>query len=693
MDHSSCAVSSRAVAAFPHQYAASRRFELGVPRRFTVSPDGRRVLFTRTRGGLDARSALWLYEDGRERVLAEPASDDAALPQAERDRRERARERAEGIVASATDRDVRLAVYAVGGRVWAVRTDGGTPFAVPGTERAVDPRPSPDGRYVAYVTGGTLRVVSLTGEERVSVVPEGPEVTYGLPEHTAAESMGRDRGHWWAPDGSALLVARVDPTRVPLWYVSDPAHPQRPPRSVRCPTAGTANAEVRLFLVGLDGSRTEVAWDRAGFEYLTAADWDAHGPLLAVQSRDQRRLRVLAADPATGRTRLLRERRDSAWVELVPGTPARTACGALVEPLDDGDVRQLTVGGEVVSPPGLQVHEVLGVTGERVLFSVWENTFERHVWQYEPGRGARRLSGGPGVHTAVAGGDTVVLSGQTPDGWSVTVVTDGQQAGVIRSLAAEPVVVPRPEFLTLGERGLPAMLFLPSWHTPGSRKLPVLLRPYAGPGLRVAVRGRGWPACVAQWCAEQGFAVLVADGRGTPGMGPRWEKAVRGDPLTPVLRDQIDALRAAAAHCPDLDTDRVGISGWSFGGTVAAAAVLRHPEVFHAAVSGAAVTDMPLYDAYWRERFLGHPEEEPENYARSSTLRDAHLLRRPLLLVHGMADDNVLVAHTLRLSAALLAAGRPHRVLPVSGATHSPVGDAGSLLRFETDFLRETLKP
>lgn len=252
---------------------------------------------------------------------------------------------------------------------------------------------------------------------------------------------------------------------------------------------------------------------------------------------------------------------------------------------------------------------------------------------------------------------------------------------------------PAPVHLILGERELRSTLYLPSWYEPGTRALPVLLDPYAGPGVQLAVKARSWYACVSRWFAEEGFAVLVVDGRGTPGRGPRWEKAIHGDQLTPVLEDQVDALRAAAERYPDLDLDRVAIRGWSFGGFLAAAAVLHRPDVFHAAVAGAAPTDQRLYDTHWKERFLGHPDERPENYARSSLVGKAHLLRRPLLLIQGLADDNVAPAHTLRFSAELLAAGKQHTVLPLPGATHAPADDVvnENLLHYQLGFLRQAL--
>ena len=177
------------------------------------------------------------------------------------------------------------------------------------------------------------------------------------------------------------------------------------------------------------------------------------------------------------------------------------------------------------------------------------------------------------------------------------------------------------------------------------------------------------------------------------GRGPRWERAVAGDLAGPVLEDQVAALAAAADRCADLDTGRVAIRGWSFGGYLAALAVLRRPDVFHAAVAGATVTDWRLYDTHYTERYLGHPGEDAVAYDNCSLLGDAPKLHRPLLLIHGLADDNVVAAHTLRLSAALLAAGRPHCVLPLPGVTHMTPQEevAENLLVLQADFLRNAL--
>ena len=201
---------------------------------------------------------------------------------------------------------------------------------------------------------------------------------------------------------------------------------------------------------------------------------------------------------------------------------------------------------------------------------------------------------------------------------------------------------------------------------------------------------------VPQWFAEQGFAVVIADGRGTPARGPAWERAVSGDLAGPVLQDQVDALAAAADRFGDLDTGRVAIRGWSFGGYLAALAVLRRPDVFHAAIAGAPVSDWRLYDTHYTERYLGLPETDGDAYDRSSLLSLAEravVTPRALMLIHGLADDNVVVAHTLRLSAALLAVGHPHSVLPLTGITHMATQEtvAENLLLLQLDFLRRTL--
>jgi dipeptidyl-peptidase 4 len=697
---------------FPRQQARTRRFTLGLPRSFQISPDGERVAFLRSKGGDDPVNCLWALDTGTgaERLVADPATlgGGTDLTEQEKAHRERVREQAAGIVAFASDSALTLAAFVLAGQVYVVglTARGPAPRAISARPGAFDPRPDPAGQRVAYACDGGVRVVTLEeDEDSLLVGPDGAEgVTFGLAEFVAAEEMGRTRGHWWAPDGTALLVARVDETQVQRWHIADPANPGRPPAEVAYPAAGTANADVSLLLARLDGGTVRLEWDRAAFPYLVTVNWHDADPLIVVQTRDQRRMRLLSADPARGTVAVLREDTDDHWLDIVPGVPAQTGDGRIVWTADADGAKRLLVAAPAqlanatpVTPGGLQVRAVADIDGDSVLFTAsGEDPTAVGLWLHGP-EGLVQLSTDNGVSTGHrAGGTTVLLSRSLEEpGVTVTVRTDRRSGReiAIASLAELPALpVPRPDLFTAGGREIRTALLLPSWHEPGSAKLPVLLDPYGGPGMQRVVAAQGAFAA-SQWFAEQGFAVVVADGRGTPGRGPQWDRAVAGDLAGPVLQDQVAALAAAADRCADLDTGRVAIRGWSFGGYLAALAVLRRPDVFHAAVAGAPVTDWRLYDTHYTERYLGHPGENGIAYDNCSLLDDAPKLRRPLLLIHGLADDNVAAAHTLRLSARLLAAGRPHSVLPLPGVTHMTPQEevAENLLLLQVDFLRNAL--
>jgi len=698
---------------FPRQQARTRRFTLGVPRSCQISPAGDRVAFLRSRGGGDPVNCLWVLDvaTGAERLAADPAALGGGMAQTaqEKGRRERVREQATGIVSFACDSALTLAAFVLAGQVCvADLTAGGhAPRAIPARSGAFDPRPDPTGQRVAYACDGGVRVVTLdTDEDSLLIGPDGAEaVTFGLAEFVAAEEMGRTRGYWWAPDGTALLVARVDETAVQRWHIADPANPGRAPAVVAYPAAGTANADVSLLLAGLDGGTVRLEWDRGAFPYLVTVNWDGTDPLIVVQTRDQRRMRLLSADPGRGTVAVLREDNDEHWLDIVPGVPGWTGDGRIVWAADADGSKRLIVAAPgaladgtagPVTPPDLQVRAVADIDGNTVLFTASdEDPTAVRLWRYGP---EGLVPEGPerGVSTGRrAGGTTVLFSRSLAEpGVTVTVRTDRRPGGkiTIASLAERPALpVPRPDLFTTGGREIRTAVLFPSWHEPGSAKLPVLLDPYGGPHRQRVIAAQD-AFTSSQWFAEQGFAVVVADGRGTPGRGPGWDRAVAGDLAGPALEDQVAAL-AAADRCADLDTGRVSIRGWSFGGYLAALAVLRRPDVFHAAVAGAPVTDWRLYDTHYTERYLGQPGENGIAYDNCSLLGDAPQLQRPLLLIHGLADDNVVAAHTLRFSAALLAAGRPHSVLPLPGVTHMTPQEevAENLLIVQADFLRNAL--
>ncbi|NMO35604.1 prolyl oligopeptidase family serine peptidase [Streptomyces sp. GMY01] len=701
---------------FPRRHARTLRFTLGAPRAFTVAPDASRVVFLRSDSGTDRANALRVLDldDLQERVAADPrallgGSAEDLSPE-ERARRERTREGGAGIVGYATDTAVELASFALSGRLFTAELRAATTRELSVTGPVIDPRPSPDGRHVAYVAGGALRVVGAEGDgDRALAEPESESVTYGLAEFIAAEEMDRTRGFWWSPESDRLLVARVDDTPVQQWWISDPARPEQAPGQVRYPAAGTANADVRLFVIGLDGARTEVVWDRARYPYLARVHWSAAGaPLLLVQARDQRSQLCLAVEPDSGQTRMVHADEDATWLDLFPGSPCWSPSGHLVRIADEGGARVLAVGERPLTGAQLHVRAVLDVAADDVLVSASAGaeasapeTGEVHVYRVNE-LGWERVSQEPGVHSAVRAGSVTVLATATLDrpGARVRVLRDGKHVATIASHAADPGFSPRVTLTEGGARKIPCAVLMPTDYprdkdNGAERPLPVLLDPYGGPHAARVVAAHN-AHLTSQWFADQGFAVVVADGRGTPGRSPAWEKAIHRD-FTVTLDDQIDALHDLAERYP-LDLTRVAIRGWSYGGYLSALAVLRRPDVFHAGIAGAPVTDWRLYDTHYTERYLGDPAADPASYARSSLVTDDGLAEaaephRPLMIVHGLADDNVVVAHALRLSSALLAAGRPHEVLPLSGVTHMTPQEqvAENLLLLQVDFLKRSL--
>jgi dipeptidyl-peptidase-4 len=680
---------------FPRLRARTQRFTLGEPRTISICADGGRVLFLRAAAGDDPRTGLWAIDvdDGVERPIVGPAADEH-LPAAERARRERAREGASGVVSYAADAAGRLVAFAAGGRLCAVDVDDPTVHELGSAASCFDPRPDPTGRRIAYVDGDTLRVIDADGSnDRVVASDDSPTVVWGRAEFVAAEEMERFRGYWWSPDGLSLFAARVDEAPVQQWWISDPAHPGTPPAAVRYPAAGTADADVTLWHLDLAGERREISWDRARSPYLGRVSWTAGcPPLLAVVSRDQREVRVLSVDIATGETTELAVETDARWVELHSGVPA-WAGEALVRIVDSGATRRLVLGAAAVTPDELYVREVVAAATGTVVFSASSgDPTSVELYRWSEGRGIESIATGPGVHRAVVEGSTMVVTsaGLDHDG-NRTVVHHAGGTLSIDSRAVTPPFAPVVRLLSLGGRRLRGGLVLPRDHVAGT-KLPVLVDPYGGPHAQRVLSARAaW--LEAQWLADQGFAVLVVDGRGTPGRDPEWEREVHLDFAGPVLDDQVDALHAAADLEPDLDLSRVAIRGWSFGGWLAALAVLRRPDVFHVGIAGAPVTDWSLYDTFYTERYLGTPQEQPEAYRTNSLIDDAPSLSRPLLIIHGLADDNVVAAHTLRFSQRLTETGRPHTVLPLTGVTHMTPQEAvaENLLLLQVEFLKRHL--
>ena len=688
---------------FPRQSARTRRFTAGAPRLFTISPDGSRVVFIRSGSGTDAVGRLWVLDaaTGAETLVADPTTlheGAEELSPEERARRERMREGGSGVVGYSTDDAVTHAVFALSGGLYAASLDGTGVRALDVPGPVIDPRLSPDGAHVAYVSGRSLRVARADGsEDRAIAEPAHAHETCGLVDFAAAEELERQRGFWWSPASDRLLVERVDESGVNEWWIADPLHPDQAPHPHRYPAAGTPNARISLQLIALDGSALDVAYDHDAHEYLVDVSWSAYGdPLLVVSTRDQTRFTVLAVDPTTGTTRTVGEIVDEHWVDASPGAFRWSPDGRLLTLRPDraSDTYRLHLGDSWLTPEGMQIRGVIDADDAGLLVSTAPDPLSSSLVRVGWDGSTAVVADGLAWHVGRSVGGTDLVVRRTLDSTitSYEVRSGGRSVPVV-SYAEVPHVTPTVEVIAAGERAIVTAVLWPTDHEPGSRRLPVILSPYGGPH-HAEVLAAGILFGEDQWLADQGFCVVVADGRGTPGRGPAWDRAVHRDLTDVVLEDQVAALHAVAECWPDdVDTTRVGIRGWSFGGYLSALAVLKRPDVFHAAVAGAPVTDMRLYDTAYSERYLGNPAVDAAPYEAGSLIPLAAGLSRPLMIIHGLTDDNVVVAHTLALSGALTTHGRPHTVLPLSGVTHMTPQEevAENKLLLELDFLKRSL--
>ncbi|CAB4860484.1 MAG: prolyl oligopeptidase family serine peptidase [Actinobacteria bacterium] len=678
---------------YPRQKARTRGFQLGRPRAFAVS--GSRVLFIRSSGGNDPVGSLWVLDLGQtpptERRIVDAATLLAGgdLPAEERARRERMREVTSGITAFSLDEQGSRAAFVVSGVPYFIDVASGTISELPAPGPVIDPRMSPDGTHVAFVSGNGLHAVLIGSAQSFPLcLPDHADESWGLADFIAAEELDRVRGHWWFDGG--LLVERFDNSGVDIRWIADPAQPEIEPTAHRYPSAGTANAVVELWLVGLDGVRTPIAWDTSEFPYLASV----HDGVIELLSRDQRTAQISRVDTATGSLMPLATRVDDAWHDVMPGVPL-VRDNVLIEIVNDtaSDTFRLALDGVAVSPVALQVRALLHADAASLTFLASPEPDRQAVYRLDRATSqVSALTDPAGWAGAVVGEAARIEAVADADACSTTfTAVAGDLRLAIESFAEVPLVDVRPAYSRAGASALPACILWPSGHVAGSGSLPVIMSPYGGPHAQRVVRSASAYA-TDQWIADQGFAVVIIDGRGTPGRGPAWERAVHGDLAEPILADQVEGLQALGALHPDLDLGRVGIRGWSFGGYLAALAVLDRPDAFHAAVAGAPVTDWALYDTAYSERYLGLPDGS-DAYELTSLLPRAPRLTRPLVLIHGLADDNVLAAHTLLLSSALLAAGRAHSVIPLSGVTHMTPQEivAENLLRLEIDFFRSNL--
>ncbi len=685
---------------FLQTFAATYRFTHGQPKSLRLTPDGSALLFLRS----GPRSFVQdLYEldvaTGQERVLLTAqhilSGGEEKLSAEELARRERMRLAARGITAYELSNDGTQILVPLSGKLFVVERASAKSRELPANPAfPIDPRFSPDASMVACVRDGDLYITDLASnaERRLTTKPS-PTISFATAEFIAQEEMSRFRGYWFSPDSTLIAYQQTDTAGMETFHIADPVNPAKEPDTWPYPRPGKKNADVKLFIQPVSGGTPlHVAWDAHKYPYLANVSWQDGAPLtILVQSRDQREHVLYRVDHASGALTKLLQENDPAWLNLRQDCPKWLKDGSaflwISESSGEWQLELRNADGSLartLTPKGFGLRALSHLDQDsRTLFlSASTEPTETHLFRLalDANTPPQQLSSGQGSHGAVFAekSSAMVKTATLADGhptWTI-LRADGSTAAEVKSVAELPPFIPNAQLLHLGgPRDLRAVVIRPRHFTPGA-KLPVLVSVYGGPHSQT-VHATKRSYLLQQWMADQGFIVLSIDGRGTPSRGRDWEREIKNDVISGPLDDQVQGLRQAAARVPEMDLSRVGIYGWSFGGYFSAMAVMRRPDVFHAACAGAPVADWLDYDTHYTERYLGVPdlaagENAPglDIYTKNSVLTYCKDLQKPLLVIHGTADDNVYFMHALKMTGALFRAGKDFDFLPLSGFTH-----------------------
>jgi len=667
-----------------------------------LSPDGRSVTYIKVRADDLTVTDLWVADvaGGEPRLLIDGkklAPDARELSEAEKARRERAGVATRGVVDYAWDDQGKLILAPVEGDLYLydIAADQVRQLTrTPGDE--IDARISPRGRYVSYVRDDNLYITPVDGGPERALTEGGTELkSWGTAEFIAQEEMDRHTGYWWSPDEARIAIAHVDQTGVDV--VDRPEVEATGAKVVaqRYPRVGRPNAVVELYVQDLaSGARVKVDLGPDPDIYLGRVHWSKDGRTLYVQrqSRDQRRLDLIAVDPATGKGRVILTETSPHWVDLTDD----------FRPLSDGTflwsseksgfrhlylhdasgkaIRQLTRGD-------WQVAELLGVDEARgvAIFSANKDVpVERRIYEVSYRRPAepRALTPAGGWWSAEVArtGGAFVGTYEDPRAPPQTALyrADGTR---VRWIEENRLAEGHPFWPYLGrlrtpEYGtIPAADGSPLWYSlrtpPGfdpAKKYPVIVQVYGGPGsARVS---KTWQSPEDQILLDAGYILFKLDNRGTPNRSVAFKTAIDRRLGQLEVDDQIAGAKFLQS-LPYVDADRIGVTGWSYGGYMTLLLLTAPDSPFKAGVSGAPVTDWTLYDTHYTERFMGTPRDNPRGYEASEVVRRLDRLQPgSLLLVHGMADDNVTFDHSTRVMFELQARGVAFETMVYPGLRH-----------------------
>ncbi|MGD8357456.1 MAG: DPP IV N-terminal domain-containing protein [Lysobacterales bacterium] len=706
-----------------------------------ISPDGARVTWLQGRADDQHQLDLWEYHvaDRGKRLLVDSTAltggQEEKLDEVERARRERARIHDSGIVEYSWSPDGRALLFPLGGDLYYLEL-GSKPRRL--TDTAVtetDARISPQGHYVSFVREQNLYLIDLgSGEERALTTAGGGAVSYGMAEFVAQEEMDRYTGYWWSKDDSRIAFTRVDESGVELKDRYEIGADGVTTIPQRYPFAGTPNAVVELYLLDLasgEARKIELGADKDF--YLARVDFSPDGTLAAQkETRDQKSLDLIFIDPETLQQKVVLREEQPHWINLhrdltfIEGgerfiwSSERSGFNHLYLYRKDGTLlRQLTDGDWPVAPSdrrGGAVRAVDEANGVLWFTGFRETPTERHLYHVPLAGGeVQRMTAAGGWYDATVAGDGsfYVEYGEGPLRPPYTAIrsASGERLAWINENALDEShpyypYLPghRPfNFGTLeADDGTPLnyRLMLPADFDP-DRRYPAIIYLYGGPGVPPVAR-KSWPIDgrllgLNQILARSGYVVFTLDNRGTPNRGKAFEDAIYRDMGDAEVRDQLRGLEWLKAQ-PYVDADHVGIYGWSYGGYMTLMCLLKAPGAFAAGIAGAPVTNWKLYDTHYTERYMGDPNEGNGDgdgrYEASSPMSYAQSLADPLLIVHGMADDNVFFDHTVQMIEALQKAARPFEMMTYPGQRHRIVGEAENtqLWNLYLDFFRRHLE-
>jgi len=700
---------------FLEKYSETGRFTYGSVRNIQpiCHPDKTQLVFLRSKGPCDPTLCLWLFDtkSSNQTLLVDPINlaNSKNLTDEEKANRERLRENSAGITSYNLDKNKKIICFQIHGSLYIYKLENYELISLHelcGSKNVFDPRISSDGKKISYLSENNLEVlISETTdweivERKILLESKTPTIKYGQAEFIAAEEMRRTRGHWWSPNSDAIIATRTDESMVDDLWISNPADPNKKPRPVKYPAAGTNNAEIELLLTDLEANTSPIRWKDSAeshkFEYLTNVEWEnvSDHPRITRQTRDQKVIETISINLENNSIENILTRSDENWVEIIPSSP--TVYKNHVISIQEINSRALYIDARQVTTD-LYVRSLLGGINDNYFFSASEDATETHIYSINiESFEVQKLTSKPAVHKCSIEDDLLIISSygkaNTMQMYSyepnkgLTEVTDLSKLNASET----PEIEPAPNYF-IPANNIYTAVFIPEEHDGGP--LPVLLDPYGGPHAQRVTKINN-SHLISQWFANQGFLVVVTDGRGTPGNSPSWEKTVKGNLATPALEDQLTALDFVLNKYTYADKSKVAIRGWSFGGYLAALAAIEAPEKIHAAIVGAPVTDWRLYDTHYTERYLGDPNIEKEAYDRCDLLTKAAGLKTPMMIIHGMADDNVFYSNSIKLSSELVNNGINHEMYSLINVTHmTPQKNlTTNLLKLQLDFLNKNLK-